>query len=195
MNKVSLFFGLAVLLFSASALTVDAYGGIGGGPIIGDDGECNGLSGSINCVINIVRGGGGGGACMNCKNDEQTPAPEVTEEVVEEEGEVLGATCVPLLKTYMREGQTNPTDEVTKLQLFLNGNLGKLLPVTGVFDRATTEFVNAFQRKYWQDVLVPWVPFGLGTPQTPTGYVYKTTLWKVNQLACPDIAPAVPALP
>jgi hypothetical protein len=197
MKKISVFMYLMVLLFSASTLTVEAYGGIGGGPIIGSDGECNGLSGSINCVINIVRGGGG--ACINCKTNDTQPAPvtseEVIEEVIDEEGEVLGATCIPLLTSYMHERFANPVLEVMKLQMFLNRELGVTDQVTGNFGPKTTERVNAFQLKYAKDVLAPWVPLGLVSEDTPTGYVYKTTLWKINSLACPALADSKPVLP
>jgi peptidoglycan hydrolase-like protein with peptidoglycan-binding domain len=73
---------------------------------------------------------------------------------------------------------------VNTLKNFLNGNLDVELNADGIFDAATTLAVNAFQLKYWEDVLAPWVPFGLPTDHTPTGYVYKTTSWKINQLNC-----------
>jgi hypothetical protein len=144
--------------------------------------------------------GGAGGACINCgtnDNDDASTTPEVVVEVTEpeDEGEVLGAVCTPLLTTFMREGQANDASEVTKLQTFLNTNLGKDILVTGIFDAETTSLVNEFQVKYWEDVLLPWVSYGLATEKTPTGYVYKTTRWKVNALACPELSAPKPELP
>lgn len=110
------------------------------------------------------------------------------------EGEVLGAAC-PILTQYMRETQVNDEGEVIKLKTFLNGELGTKLDENGIFDEVTTLAVNAFQIKYWEDVLLPWVPYGLPTAQTPTGYVYKTTLHKINEIACPDLNAPEPQLP
>ncbi|HVV15347.1 MAG TPA: peptidoglycan-binding domain-containing protein [Candidatus Paceibacterota bacterium] len=103
-------------------------------------------------------------------------------------GQVLGAeTETPsegeqcstaLLSTYMRMGQPNDLAEVAKLQVFLNGEMGSDLAVTGVFDAATDASVRAFQAKYASEVLAPW-----GITE-PTGYVYKLTQWKINMINC-----------
>jgi len=143
---------------------------------------------------------GGGGGCLNCGGasthpEPTTSSPAATSTPKDEEGEVLGATCEPLITSFMREGKGNSTDQVKKLQDFLNRNLGTRMLVTGVFDHTTTLLVNAFQEKYWQDVLAPWVPFGLATPHTPTGYVYKTTLRKIDTLECPALTLPAPQLP
>jgi hypothetical protein len=95
----------------------------------------------------------------------------------------------------MREGQVNDSNQVSVLQSFLNGEMSANLSVSGVFDNLTTNWVNAFQVKYWSDVLAPWVPYGLPTDHTPTGYVYKTTQVKINRIACPDMAFDNPMLP
>ncbi len=119
------------------------------------------------------------------------------------DGEVLGAvasesqSCGPLLTTFMRMGIDNNGDEVIKLQDFLNGEMGLALPVTGVFGPLTDAAVRAFQLKYWEDVLQPW--FGLEgsaiqDQDDSTGYVYKTTKWKINNIFCPD-SEAMPVLP
>lgn len=118
---------------------------------------------------------------------------------------VLGAStviseeqsCGPLLNTYLRLGGNNDTNEVAKLQDFLNGEMGSGLPLTGVFGPATDEAVRAFQIKYWEEVLKPW--FGIEgsaiqDEDDSTGYVYKTTRWKINNLWCPG-SEALPTLP
>lgn len=109
------------------------------------------------------------------------------------EGEVLGAAC-PLLTDFMREGMANDAGQVSLLQQFLNTEMGLALPVTGFFGGLTTAAVNAFQLKYQPEVLAPWAPFGY-SPTQPTGYVFKTTLWKINDIACPDLDAPFPALP
>lgn len=127
-------------------------------------------------------GGGGGGGSSNSQ------------------GSVLGAStdsCDALLMTYLSEGTTNSADEVTKLQGFLNENLGITLPVTGIFGSQTNAAVRQFQTKYWEDILKPWfaVPgSGITSKDTPSGYVYKTTKWKINDLYCPG-SEALPQIP
>jgi hypothetical protein len=114
-------------------------------------------------------------------------------------GQVLGASteaslsCSPLLSTYLRQGMRS--DEVKKLQEFLNKELGLSIPVTGYFGPQTHEAVKAFQLKYADQVLKPWVPFGLQTDKTPTGYVYKTTQRMVNMLSCSALDLPQPQLP
>lgn len=108
-------------------------------------------------------------------------------------GEVLGATteavtCSPLLTDYLKFGWANNSDQVSKLQGFLNDHMGSGLPVTGFFGELTMGAVKAFQTKYGTDVLKPWIGFpasGITGENTPTGYVYQTTKWQINNLWCP----------
>ena len=88
------------------------------------------------------------------------------------------SVCGPYLKDYMRMGLKNNPEQVRKLQTFLNKNLGLSIAVNGIFDQATFDAVEAFQKKYTTEILTPW---GISTP---TGYVYKTTLAQINALAC-----------
>jgi hypothetical protein len=99
-----------------------------------------------------------------------------------------------LLKTYLRLGRKNDAGETVKLQNFLNSNLGTSLK-SGIFDQDTFSAVENFQTKYWEEVLKPWVPFGLPTDHTPTGYVYKTTQREINNLYCPTLTLPIPQLP
>ena len=110
-------------------------------------------------------------------------------------GQVLGAECSPILTSYLRIGRPNPASQVKILQNFLNGNLGINLPITGFFGKATYAAVSAFQTKYGSSVLAPWVPFGLHSATDPTGYVYKTTKYEINYLACPTNGASNPVLP
>ena len=95
-------------------------------------------------------------------------------------GQVLGAStqCTPYLTTYLRIGLHNDPAQVKKLQIFLNSNLGINLPTTGFFGPLTLAAVKQFQLKYAAQILSPW---GI---ESPTGYVYKTTVAEINALAC-----------
>lgn len=118
-------------------------------------------------------------------------------------GQVLGTSttatssspCLPLLTHYIKFGINNDETDVKNLQQFLNENLGLTLPITGFYNQASFDAVKSFQVKYSSDVLVPWVAFGLQNPTAATGYVYKTTFWKINSLHCAAIQTPKPQLP
>ncbi len=107
---------------------------------------------------------------------------------------VLGASTdfCPFLTDYMQMGVQNDTMEVMKLQLFLNIFVGPN-PVTGVFGEITDANVKLFQERYRSEILNPWFEEGIVPHNRPTGFVYKTTLWKINSIVCPDYA-EVPVL-
>ena len=148
-------------------------------------------------------GGGGGwaGGCSTYANGDSpwwgsTPCGNTPTAV--NGGLVLGAStgpsCSALLGSYLGLGKKNNTEDVKKLQTFLNTEMNAGLTVNGIFDQATADAVKAFQLKYWQDVLAPWKPFGLGD-HSPTGYVYKTTLRMINNLNCSSLNIPLPILP
>lgn len=113
-------------------------------------------------------------------------------------GEVLGTStvsCGPLISSYMRIGRANNADEVKKLQTFLNTLMDAKLPVTGFFGSLTDKAVRNFQVKYNTEVLTPWVPHGLPSANTSTGYVYKTTQRMINNLFCESLKLPIPTLP
>jgi|GEM_PF-4751899 len=98
-------------------------------------------------------------------------------------GEVLGATTAPgeceYLRDYLKQGWTNDTTEVLKLQYFLKNIEGYSdLETNGVFDNATFAAVSGFQTKYFDDVLKPW------GHNAPTGFVYILSKKKVNEIFC-----------
>jgi hypothetical protein len=147
----------------------------------------NGSSGSS--------GGGGGGSggfyrprtttTPTVTEPEPTPEPEPT---VTDDGEVLGETsCGMYLNEYIHVRKKNNPDEVYKLQLFLNENLGLGLTVNGDYNSDTVRAVNKFQLKYADDILKPW------HLKAPTGYVYITTRRKINLLKCPDLKIDIPS--
>jgi hypothetical protein len=115
-------------------------------------------------------------------------------------GQVLGASTdevcsTPLITSYLGEGKQNDFAEVVKLQLFLNTQLGLTVPVTGIFGSETKAAAEQFQIKYASEVLAPWVPFGLASATTPTGYVYKTTKRMINKIHCASLDIPMPQLP
>ena len=124
------------------------------------------------------RGGGGSSATRVAK-----PTPSVAG----------ASTMCPFLEDYMQIGWENDSFEVMKLQIFLNvfKDLfgGTTNPVTGVFGAITDSNVKAFQEQYHSEILNPWFDQGIVPHHEPTGFVYKTTLWKINDIVCPDWEP------
>lgn len=122
-------------------------------------------------------------------------------------GSVLGASiskdeegnsnsCTPYITTYMKYGKKNDTDEVKKLQTFLNEYMGLNLPVTGYFGTATRDAVKQFQIKENDEVLMPWLKAGFSKQdKEATGYVYKTTLRRINLIKCQTLDIPMPQLP
>ncbi len=84
----------------------------------------------------------------------------------------------PYITQNLGFGRANDSGEVTKLQSFLNRVLGLALPVTGFFGPLTQQAVMAFQTTHAAEILAPW---GL---TNPTGFVYHTTIKKINELVC-----------
>lgn len=113
-------------------------------------------------------------------------------------GSVLGAfsgdgsSCGLYLNDYMRQGLVNDPEQVMKLQQFLNEQ-GIVVPTTGFFGSLTDTAVRTFQATYATEVLLPWQALGFGDG-SPTGYVFKTTRWKINDIMCPGIE-TFPILP
>lgn len=135
-------------------------------------------------------GGGGGGITSGggFTSGGGAPAPV---------GQVLGAStsCGLYLTSFIKLGQNNNSDDVTRLQAFLNQNLGSSLPTTGVYDLTTFTKVKQFQVKYTAEVLDPWISTPGGIDPNGTGYVYKTTQREINNLVCPALNLPLPQLP
>ena len=115
----------------------------------------------------------------------------------EEAGQVLGAEttrqCGMLLQDYLAIDTENDPFEVSKLQLFLNGQ-GISTPYSSVYDAATQSSVSEFQIAHTDDILKPWFDAGLSGNLDPSGRVYKTTRWKINNMVCPG-SESLPTLP
>jgi VCBS repeat-containing protein len=104
-------------------------------------------------------------------------------------GQVLGESCGVYMDRHVRLGSTkNNPEQVKKLQAFLNKNLNSNLPLTGFYGPQTFAEAKKFQTKYSDEVLKPW---GL---TSATGLVYLSTLRQINNLECPELSLALPAL-
>lgn len=88
------------------------------------------------------------------------------------------------LKEFIKRGANNNSDEVRKLQAFLQIFEGFTnLAVTGIYDDASYAAVLRFQEKYFADILAPW------GHDRGTGFVYLTTRKKVNEIYCQKAFP------
>jgi hypothetical protein len=119
------------------------------------------------------------------------------ERVAQPQPLVLGATTdapqfCPFLVDFQQMGATNDPVEVMKLQLFLNVFKdvfgGTENPITGTFGEITDSNVKIFQETYRAEILDPWYNLDIVPHNRPTGFVYKTTLWKINSMVCPATA-------
>jgi Putative peptidoglycan binding domain len=169
-----------------------------------DEGEEEGEVAPLDCTIyvgsrgevkmELGRGKGSGCTFLNERvEDSNGGGTRVRPASNTPDSQVLGAatstvaTCEGMyLTSYLREGQANPADQVTRLQVFLNA-FGFTTDVTGTFDATTTEAVRNFQVQYLTEVLRPWnITVG-------TGYVYKTTRATINNIVCPG-SEAIPTI-
>jgi len=111
-----------------------------------------------------------------------------------QQGQVAGVStaCNPYLLKYIKLGADNDPEEVKKLESFLNEYLGVDLPINGIYEEADYNAVKQFQLLMKDKVLAPWVEVGcLPNIDTPTGYVYRTTEWAINNFFCPESRPDV----
>lgn len=86
--------------------------------------------------------------------------------------------CSKYILEPIKFGEDNSIIEVLKLQTFLNDYEGFDLDITGVYDMPTYKAVKTFQSRYSEDILTPW---GI---EESTGYVYITTMKKINDIYC-----------
>jgi hypothetical protein len=85
-------------------------------------------------------------------------------------------SCTPFTKYLKLNSKTNDATEVKLWQAFLNKHMKENLPITGYYSTLTFNAIKRFQQTYAQDVLTPW---GISTP---TGWTYKSTRAKGNQI-------------
>lgn len=166
--------------------TTPSGSGGGNGPIAGS-------VGTVGAVLGAFTSNLPGGQVLGAATTSADAATGSTPAGVG--GETSPECSMLITEVPLAQGLSNGVDQVKALQTFLNGEVGSTLPITGVFGSLTVEAVKMFQLKYWQEVLAPWVPFGLPTDHTATGLVGKTTAWKINMIACPSLNLPVPQIP
>ncbi len=121
-------------------------------------------------------------------------------------GEVLGAStvvepttptqCTEYLHDYLKMGKKNDPREVKLLQSFLNDTLDAKLPVTGFFGNLTKNWVKKFQKKYYAEIIMPWLDAGYKGRdiQEGTGNVFQTTKRQINLMKCTTLNIPMPDL-
>jgi len=144
--------------------------------------------------------------CSDSLDNDETDAPVTPlSGANQSEGTVLGATteepelppqCTEYLTEYIKFGKKNNPEEVKKLQTFLNEVMGSNLPITGYYGSLTRTAVKNFQKKYHDDILVPWMNAGWKGKdlEDGTGYVYKTTKRWINLMKCQTLNIPLPDL-
>ncbi len=128
----------------------------------------------------------GEGICIpngGSSGDNNSPGPGPSGTPSPDQGQVLGATtsCGLYLETFLKYGNKNNNEEqVKKLQTFLNDylELDPKITVNGIFGLDTKKAVIKFQEKEFGLVLNPW------KLKKGTGWVYKTTVTRINNIMC-----------
>lgn len=91
--------------------------------------------------------------------------------------EIPAATVCPAFTKYYRLGDKG--GEISRVQKFLNDELGLHLSTDGSYGHQTADAVGKFQQKYFSYIIVPWNP---PHPLKVTKRWYKTTAGTANVL-------------
>lgn len=136
--------------------------------------QTNGLGTSVASTTTRLPRSGSSGGCVPgspCDTNNSNNSVNNIEQVNNE-----SSTCpafTQYLKQGMRDGQ-NGVSEVSKVQKFLNRNLGIVLSIDGIFGKRTRDAVKSFQSMHFAEVLAPWALSG------PTGWWYQSTRGYAN---------------
>lgn len=84
------------------------------------------------------------------------------------------------LTNNLRIDLNNDSQQIYRLQAFLQAYAYDYVELTGEFDEATLRAVQSFQTRHAEDILEPW---GYEADEA-TGYVYITTRQKINEIYC-----------
>lgn len=136
--------------------------------------DCGSVSSCVKTTWRKKSSGGGGGGGSKVITPVLPPVlvpPTVTPTTPSDK-------CTPFIIDYIQYGALNNPESVKKLETFLNGFQAANLIVDGVYGPEDVIAVKKFQETFRSDILDPW---GL---RNPTGYVYITTLAKINSLSC-----------
>lgn len=159
------------------------------GCLSGEGGSWNPSDDDESNQQNNTSGGGGGGGGGGAPG-----VPFVPQAL----GKVLGesTSCGLYLNEYLKKGKKNNVEEVKKLQQFLNDylKLNPKLPINGNFGLQTYKAVVKFQEQENNLVLNPWVGVTLKDAKKGTGWVFKTTVWRINNIMCPELNLPIPAI-
>lgn len=155
----------------------------------------NGGTGSGSGSTGTGSGGSGGFSSFSGGSSSGSGLPTGQGVLGASTGPTDGSVCVPTLLGFLRMNQVNNPTEVKKLQVILNTFLGTKLPINGIFGIDTQNAVNQLQSAQSELILMPWVRAGLMTYPVPTGYVFKTTSWYINNRLCGGNALPMPMLP
>lgn len=104
-------------------------------------------------------------------------APTDTQELPEEKSDWSVTICEKPLVWPIGLGAQNNVDEVERLEAFLVARWENIT-LDGVYGQEEFEAIKKFQLEYRADILDPW------EITEPTGYVFRTTIKKINEIAC-----------
>ncbi len=98
---------------------------------------------------------------------------------LESEKNISEEPCKDIItKTISINSSENNTEEVKKLEQFLVNFQNEDLEINWIYEEEDIEAVKRFQLKYSDEILKPW------WLETPTWYIYKTTIKKINSVYC-----------
>lgn len=143
--------------------------------------------GGGGCSSNCGGGGGGGGGGAGGNGPISTVVPVNGPVVAPGAPNPTTVGSCYYLYDYLRKDFNNNPVEVKKLQVFLRDLEGfSSVQVTGVYDDQTIVALDAFQERYFDDILKPW-----GHTKA-TSYTYILTKKKVNEIYCKMAFPVTP---
>jgi hypothetical protein len=162
------------LAIAYSTAVIPPSGGTGGGVVLTD--LCNNINDAqFSIPFGMYRQDG------NCYSlitqDPQNPPISVPPTI--NPNTTLSDHCEPYLtKDIILNSVFNDSDEVKKLEQFLNSSEGENLVVNGIYEQVDFEAVKRFQEKYSKDIVAPWAGVA------PTGVVGSYTRGKINVMTC-----------
>jgi hypothetical protein len=112
-------------------------------------------------------------------SDDNTKQDNTSDLLAQADSQTQNNQCDYLTEN-LRIDMTNDSQQVYRLQAFLQSYAYNYVDLTGEFDEDTLRAVQAFQTRHADDILEPW---GY-EPDEATGYVYITTRQKINEIYC-----------
>jgi hypothetical protein len=103
-------------------------------------------------------------------------------------------SCTIYLSAPLSFGQNNNSDDVAKLQGFLDEVLGTDVPTTGYFGPRTLEAVKQYQLAHKDEILQPLTDKGFLHNGLPTGVIGPLTLRTINNAVCPGLDLPMPTI-